>query len=171
MAYLLDANAFIAAKNLHYGMDFCPGFWEWLRLGHESGTLASVEKVGDELAAGADELSDWASELPDGFFIKPDASTVTALARVSEWVTSNGYEPAAVSTFLSVGDSYLVAQALAGSHTVVTHERTSDSVRRIKIPNVCIGLGVKVVSPFEMLRAERARLVLGSTGNAEGARV
>lgn len=26
--YLLDANVFIQAKNLHYGMDFCPAFWE-----------------------------------------------------------------------------------------------------------------------------------------------
>ncbi len=25
MAYLLDANVFIQAKNLHYGLDFCPG--------------------------------------------------------------------------------------------------------------------------------------------------
>ena len=30
MAYLLDANVFIAAKNLHYGFDFCPAFWDWL---------------------------------------------------------------------------------------------------------------------------------------------
>lgn len=30
MAYLLDADVFIAAKNLHYGLDFCPAFWEWL---------------------------------------------------------------------------------------------------------------------------------------------
>jgi hypothetical protein len=30
MAYLLDANVFIAAKNLHYGLDFCPAFWDWL---------------------------------------------------------------------------------------------------------------------------------------------
>ena len=26
--YLLDANVFIQAKNLHYGFDFCPAFWE-----------------------------------------------------------------------------------------------------------------------------------------------
>ncbi len=32
MAYLLDANVFIQAKNLHYGFDFCPGFWAGLRL-------------------------------------------------------------------------------------------------------------------------------------------
>ena len=30
MAYVLDANVFIQAKNLHYGLDFCPAFWEWL---------------------------------------------------------------------------------------------------------------------------------------------
>ena len=26
--YLLDANVFIQAKNLHYGFDFCPAFWD-----------------------------------------------------------------------------------------------------------------------------------------------
>jgi hypothetical protein len=26
MAYLLDSNVFIQAKNLHYGFDFCPAF-------------------------------------------------------------------------------------------------------------------------------------------------
>jgi hypothetical protein len=30
MAYLLDADVFIRAKNLHYGYDFCPAF-EMLR--------------------------------------------------------------------------------------------------------------------------------------------
>lgn len=28
--YLLDTNIFIQAKNLHYGFDFCPAFWELL---------------------------------------------------------------------------------------------------------------------------------------------
>lgn len=30
MPYLLDADVFISAKNLHYGFDFCPAFWDWL---------------------------------------------------------------------------------------------------------------------------------------------
>ena len=30
MSYLLDSNVFMAAKNLHYGLDFCPAFWDWL---------------------------------------------------------------------------------------------------------------------------------------------
>ena len=28
--YLLDANVFIQAKNLHYCFDFCPAYWDWL---------------------------------------------------------------------------------------------------------------------------------------------
>jgi hypothetical protein len=31
----------------------------------------------------------------------------------------------------------------------------------LKIPNACIDLGVKCMTPFEMLRLERARFVLG----------
>jgi hypothetical protein len=49
MAYLLDANVFIAAKNNHYGFDFCPAFWEWLDAANGFGTVQSVERVYDEL--------------------------------------------------------------------------------------------------------------------------
>jgi hypothetical protein len=66
LSYLLDANVFIQAKNLHYGLDFCPAFWEWL-------------------------------------------------------VESN-----------------------------------------IKIPNACIGLNLSFINPYEMLRREKAKFVLGT---------
>ena len=60
MAYLLDANVFIQAKNLHYGLDFCPAFWQWLIERNASGAVFSIEKVGDEIEAGQDDLSEWA---------------------------------------------------------------------------------------------------------------
>ena len=56
MAYLLDANVFIQAKNLHYGLDFCPAFWDWLDQANAAGTVFSIEKVSDELKGGADDL-------------------------------------------------------------------------------------------------------------------
>jgi hypothetical protein len=161
MAYLLDANVFISAKNLHYGLDFCPAFWQWLVQSNSAGAVFSVEKVGDEVQALADDLSHWAAARGAGFFLRPDAAVFPALAAVSAWATGHGYEPAAVSTFLQVADYYLVAQAQAGNHTVVTHEVPSASTRKIKIPDACIGLGIKCMSPFEMLRRERARFVLG----------
>ncbi|MFC1572410.1 DUF4411 family protein [Candidatus Eisenbacteria bacterium] len=162
MAYLLDADVFIRAKNLHYGLDFCPAFWDWLLAGNAAGTVFSIEKVGDELQAVADELSGWAAARSDGFFLRPDASAFPALAAVSTWANSGGYESAAVSTFLQVADYYLVAQAQAGGHTVVTHEIPSASTRKIKIPDACIGLAIKCMTPYEMLRRERARFVLGA---------
>jgi hypothetical protein len=167
-AYLLDANVFIQAKNLHYGLDFCPAFWEWLEIENKRGRVFSIEKVGDEIEAGADELAEWATARGAGFFLPADAALLTTLGRVSTWVTQQRYEPAAVNTFLQVADYYLVAHALAHGYTVVTHEVPSPSVRKVKIPNVCIGLGIRCVTPFEMLRTERARFVLeGPTASAQ----
>lgn len=97
MPYLLDANVFMQAKNQYYGFDFCPGFWEWLVTHNVTSLVYSIEKVGDEIAAGTDEIA-------------------------------------------------------------------SPSTKKLKIPNACVGMGVKCVSPFEMLRQERARLVLGPRG-------
>ncbi len=103
MAYLLDANVFIQAKNLHYGLDFCPAFWDWLIQTNAAKKVFSIEKVGDELPAGADQLADWASKLGLGFFLKPDPKLLAALSSVSAWATSQSYDPAAVSTFSSRG--------------------------------------------------------------------
>lgn len=158
--YLLDTNVFIQAKNLHYGFDFCPAFWDWLIQQSGAGKVASIEKVADELYAGGDELADWAKARGDGFFLKPDDAVVPALNTVSDWAQSQGYESAAVATFLQVADYWLVAHALAHGYIVVTHEVPADTTRKIKIPNVCIGLGLHCVSPYEMLRREQARFVL-----------
>ncbi len=161
MAYLLDANVFIQAKNLHYGFDFCPAFWDWLIGNNAAGRVFSIERVGEEIEAGGDELADWAAQRGPGFFLGPDPAMLPVLGTVSAWTTGQQYEPAAVSTFLQVADYYLVAQALAHGHTVVTHEIASTSARRIKIPDACIGLRIRCVTPFEMLRRERARFILG----------
>lgn len=161
MAYLLDANVFIQAKNLHYGFDFCPAFWEWLSVNNTAKRVFSIEKVGDEIEAGEDDLAAWAEQRGSSFFLKPDSAILPALGSVSNWATTQSYEPAAVSTFLQVADYYLVAHALAHGDTVVTHEIASPSTKKIKIPNVCIGLGIKFMTPYEMLRHERARFVLG----------
>ena len=87
MAYLLDANVFISAKNLHYGFDFCPAFWQWLDDCNADGMVFSVEKVGDEVRAGADDLANWAAARGASFFLPLSPSVVTSLAAVSVWAT------------------------------------------------------------------------------------
>jgi hypothetical protein len=95
-------------------------------------------------------------------FLKPDAKGLNGMGRVSQWVTENGYTPAAVNTFLQVADYWLVSQALAHGQVVVTHEQPANTPHKVKIPNVCVGLGIKVMTLFEMLHRERARFVLGT---------
>ena len=71
MAYLLDANVFIQAKNLHYGFDFCPAFWDWLDEANRRRKVFSIERVLDELLAGDDKLSQWADERSSTFSYHP----------------------------------------------------------------------------------------------------
>jgi hypothetical protein len=161
MAYLLDANVFIRQRTFTTASTFVRGFWDWLIQGNAAKRVFSIEKVGDEILAIADELADWANDRGDDFFLKPDTKLLGSLSVVSGWATSQSYEPAAVNTFLLLADYYLVGHALAHGHTVVTHEKASTSTKKIKIPDACIGLGIKCMTPYEMLRTERARFILG----------
>lgn len=145
MAYLLDANVFIQARKLHYGFDFCPAFWEWVDRENKTSQVLSVEKVGDELDAGDDDLKDWAAARRGILFMPPDQAMLNSLPIVSAWVTGRSYTPAAISTFFQVADYYLVGRALAHRNILVTHEISEPlSKRKVKIPDVCIGVGDKV---------------------------
>jgi len=79
MAYVLDTNVFVEAKNRHYGFDFCPAFWDWIDHAHQAGMVFSIDKVAIELDAVDDDLATWASERPDAFFLEADAAVVPSL--------------------------------------------------------------------------------------------
>lgn len=164
MTYLLDANVFIQAKNLHYGLDFCPAFWEWLIENNAAGRVFSIDKVADEIAAGGDELTEWMKNHGADLVRPTDTRVAAQFGKVSTWAMSQQYEPAAISTFFQVADFYLIAHALADGLVVVTHEVPAPSSRRIKVPNACIGVGLRFMTPYEMLRTERARFILGVRG-------
>jgi hypothetical protein len=162
VACLLDSNVFITAKNQYYDMQFCPAFWEWLDIKTAQNLVFSVEAVLDELVEGDDPLADWAKARREGFFLSPDEQTFPSFGKLTEWTISRNFHPAAKDDFFQKADYYLVAYAHAHGHTVVTHEMPDDaSKKRVKIPNACIGLGVKFMSPFKMLKIEKARFVLG----------
>jgi len=158
--YLLDANVLITAKNLYYGFDLCPGFWDWLDAAHERESVGSIEQVCDELTEGTDPLSDWAGARRGGFFMESEPALLPALGKVSQWASGAGYRRSAVDEFFRVADYQLVATALAFDHTLVSLEVASATKKRVKIPDVCLALGIKHVSPFVMLSRERARFVL-----------
>jgi hypothetical protein len=158
MAYLLDTDVFLQAKNRHFGFDFCPGFWDWLQKQHAAGVVYSIESVRNELTD--PDAAAWAAGQPATFFLAPDPPVVAALAAVATWAAGQGYQQSAVTTFLGSADYYLISHALAHGHVVVTHEVPANTLKQVKIPSVCIGMKIPCMNPFEMLRKERARFVL-----------
>ena len=160
MAYLLDANVLIQAKNREYGFDFCPAFWDWLINANAAGLVSSVEAVSNDLAARDDDLSAWATN-HRALFLAPTEAVARALGTVQRWSNeSPDYDQAAKDEFADAADSVLIAHAMVSGPTVVTHETASDSCKKIKIPNAAAAHGVKVMNPYLMLRTERARFVL-----------
>jgi hypothetical protein len=159
--YLLDANVFITAKNAHYGFDIVPGFWSWLEHGHQTGVLASITAIQDELDAGEDELKTWATTHRE-IFLPWDNPTTTSMAKIAAWTMScSNYSDLAKAEFLAKADSKIVAYAHAHHHTVVTHERSQPSAKkRILIPDACKALNVAYIDPYSMLRNESAKFVL-----------
>ena len=99
MSYLLDANVFMSAKNLHYGLDFCPAFWDWLVHKGNTGSVFSIDKVADEIEAGQDELSDWARNHGHALFRRTPPALAPRFAQVSTWATGQQYTPAAINAF------------------------------------------------------------------------
>ena len=160
MTYLIDSNVFIEAKNRHYEFDFCPAFWTWLVEGNLTGCVFSIDRVKRELVERDDELANWTLGLDKGFFLSPTKQATDTLKTIGEWADKQGFKPLAINKFMRGVDCYLVAQALAGGFEIVMHEIYSLGRKRIKIPNACGAVGVKYLTPFDMLRREGARFVL-----------
>jgi hypothetical protein len=104
--YLLDANIFIQAKNEEYTFDICPAFWDWIGRTHNNGRLFSIAKVKDELLIPGDELSDWAKNQPDTFFLPVTTNTPRFLRQLSIWSTreSGRFTDGAIRDFLNSAD-------------------------------------------------------------------
>lgn len=163
MAYLLDADTFIQAKDEYYGFDLCPGFWDWLDRENAATRLFSVDAVKVELERGNDELSRWATERGEAFFAPVDERTNGAMAAVAGWVQAGDFRDDAKRVFLAAADPWLIAHALAHGHTVVTNEVHVDGQKnKVKIPTVCRALNVPCIRTLEMLRKENVRFVLAA---------
>jgi len=83
MAHLIDANCFIQPKNDYYGFDFCPGYWQWLGQQNQIGNLFSIDKIGDELRCGNDELAEWSKQKDSGFFLPIDVPALSQMSVIS----------------------------------------------------------------------------------------
>ncbi len=160
--YLLDANIFIQSYKLHYGLDFCPAFWDWLHIQNEKGIVYSIDAVQNELQN--PELKKWARKNPL-FLSSNNPRTYAAKQELSDWmdnaiVSGIGYADNAKRIFGKSADYPLIAYALAHKYTVVSFEKLGNTPSKIQIPNACNGVGVKYSSIYEVLRKTNAKFIL-----------
>lgn len=163
-AYLIDADVFVQAKNLHYRFEFCGGFWNWIEAAHKAGLVYSVAKVRAELVAGnkGDPARTWAEKLPQGFFLEDasDLKVMTHYASLMTWAANGDqYTPGAIAEFADnkKADAFIVAVARQRGDIVITHEKSiPDAKRRIPLPNAADALSVKTMTIFDLLSKHAA---------------
>ncbi|MYL23678.1 DUF4411 family protein [Halomonas alkaliantarctica] len=163
MMYLLDANTYIQAKNLHYQMGFCPAYWSWLDLQYKNSLLASIQTVYEELADGDDVLSEWVKDRKEHFLPVSRDEIQDQFSHVAQYVAElKGKKPEFVAEFLAKADPWLVATAAVIGGTVVTHEvPVPENSAKVKIPNICGAFGVPYITTFQLLNRLDAKFVLG----------
>lgn len=146
MEYLFDTNIFVESKK-NLPMDIWPTFWTKMVMLINSGNIHSIDKVKEEIDKGGDELTDWIHKhAPRGFFLKQDSSVMAKMTETIDWAQNNpvGFSQSAISDYVNVADSYLVATAAAKKMVLVTYEKSNPQRRnRVMIPDACIAIGVR----------------------------
>lgn len=152
--FLLDANVLIEASRTYYSVRIAPTYWAWLADQHLAGNIASVASVRKEIDDGkVGHLTTWAATLPPTFWIQPSQPSIQAMTVITAWTMHPArlYTSAARQAFLREADYFLIAEARAANHTVVTREQSSPAAKkRVLIPDACAGVNVACASPFSV---------------------
>jgi len=174
MAYWLDADTFITAKNSLYAFEINASLWAWFDTQLKVKTIRSPERVFREIMAFKkdDLLKQWVSpRRADGLCVEPDKHVSECLTKIANHLYTATvphkktrkpqlrYKPAQVEVFGRGADAFVIAHAMADKGTVVSFEsdKHPDS-QRIRIPDVCGHFGIDCISLKALLIALGAKL-------------
>ena len=160
MIYLLDANVLIRAHTDYYPLDRMEGFWVWICVQAEAGTIKMPAELHEEVQAGTDELATWIAKphVKDALLLDEEVDQ-----QVFQQVLDRGYgQDLTEDEIEETGrDPFLVAYALMEeARTVVTKEVSKPSRVRgnTKLPDACDRLNVPCITDFELYRRLDFRL-------------
>lgn len=166
--FLIDSSALMTPYKSYYPFDIAPSFWDQIKGNIESGNIAVLDVVKDEVEKGDDDLSKWIKELSISEFI--DHRQTSILARYSDILsyiqTCGFYKPHALTEWANanVADPWLIAAAIETGYTIVTFESSAGVLSkknpsvRCKIPDICDVFHVKYENLFTMMRSLSIRL-------------
>lgn len=149
MPYCIDTSALIDAYRDYYPPDVFHGLWENVDDLIRNGDLISPEEVLNELSIGDDDVFAWADSRPQLFVPLSEPiqiATAEVLAVYAEWIPQDRSR--------NVADAFVVALARVRNCPVVSGEKWGNSPNpaRVRIPNVCEGLGMRHMTFLEMIR-------------------
>lgn len=157
MLYLFDANILVEAHNRYYGLDFAPGFWEFIEREAQNMTLKSNDMVLAELKGYGDALSQWVDDKKDDVFniSSEEIEIQNNFAEIANYVNTHlVYSAAEKARFLRGADPWLIAACRYMDATLVTHEvLVPGNSTKVKIPNIAREFGVNIINTFNMIRS------------------
>jgi len=170
--YCLDSDILISAHRRFYPFDIFPGFWEMIEVNAEKDIVKIPLAVYEELLRGSkeDELKRWVKKHKKILIVEPDDDIMERYGEIANFVNDH-YEVKYIDEFIKGenADPFVIATAWAKGMTVVTLEsvkkenidkNTGKIKGKIKIPNICIHLGVPNITFTEMLRDIGVKFVL-----------
>lgn len=152
--YCLDANVLIQAWQKYYSPTLCPSYWEVLNQLGAEGIIFLPYNVAEEITRTEDDLADWLrSSRIEVYHI--DEQVGLALKEVFK----NPIHQTLVARGRSLADPWVIATAIASGACVVTKEEmiTAQNTTKVKIPNICLNMGVRCINDFEFLVEVSAR--------------
>lgn len=167
MAYWIDADTFITAKNSVYAFEINSSLWAWLDTQLRAKTVRSPERVYREIMAFKrdDLLKKWVSARKGGgLCIEPDKRVSECLTKIADHLyTANlpnaktkkpqlRYKAAQAEVFGRGADAFVIAHAMADGGTVVTFESDKHpDAQRIRIPDICAHFDVPCINLRQLL--------------------
>lgn len=155
--FIVDSNFFIQAHRDTYPLDVASSFWDKISNLAKERKIISIDKVRKEICKNTDVLSSWFyTNLEEDFFMDSRLvmSQYASVIQAAEHRLP-AYNQRAKDEFYSSdeADAWLIAHALRLSSPIVTHEiGTPLKISKVKIPDICILVGIRTVSTIEMFR-------------------
>jgi len=149
LPYAIDTSGLVDGRRRYYPPTVFPGLWQNIEDLITAGSLFAPEEVLNDLARQDDEVHAWA-RTQAGLFVPLDddiqQATTDILTIYAEWIPADRSR--------NVADAFVVALARVRNCPVVSGEKWTGSPYpdRVKIPNVCEGLGIRHMSFLEMLQ-------------------
>lgn len=165
--YLIDANIFMQTERQYYAFDIAPSFWDMVKNKFLNGSFILLDKVYDELMAGADKKKqdnwDKFSEFFDSLKTKKlkGEKHIKEYADVMNFIYSSSFfTDTAKHSWMGdkVADPFIIACAINTKSTVVTFEnrkrphKNSLPVTALKIPDICDLMDVKCIDLMTLFR-------------------